>query len=324
MTDPWQQDVADGPGKVSFEQNLANELAREFLAEQRRARRWNIAFKLFFALYLLGFLVLFLYGTGDISGPGLPGDKHAALIDIRGIIADESESNADAVAASLLAAYEDMDTAGIIIRINSPGGSPVQAGYINDEIRRLKQKYPEIPVYAVIGDICASGGYYVAVAADKIYADKASLVGSIGVIMAGFGFVDTLDKLGLERRVYHAGARKDFLDPFAPAREADAKHVDTMLEDVHQQFIQAVKEGRGRRLTDDEQLFSGLIWTGEQSVELGLVDELGSAGYVAREVIGVEEIIDFTLQDSLFEEFSKRIGAALDLKNNYFRNLYMQ
>ena len=325
MVDPWQQDLtASAQGDARFEQKLANELAREFLAEQRRARRWGIAFKLFFALYLLFFLGLFLYGTGDIASPGLPGSMHTALVDIRGIINDESQNNADTVAASLRAAYEDTGTAGVIIRINSPGGSPVQAGYINDEIRRLKQAHPEIPTYAVISDICASGGYYVAVAADRIYADKASLVGSIGVIMASFGFVDTLEKLGMERRVYHAGEHKNFLDPFAPENEADARHVDQMLDDVYQQFVQAVKEGRGERLADDEQLFSGLIWTGEQSVELGLVDELGSAGYVAREVIGAEEIVDFTATDSLFEEFSKRIGAVLGLNNGYFRSIYLQ
>ncbi len=309
MSDPWQDDSARAATDARFEQDLVNRLAREFLAEQRRARRWNIAFKLFGAVVITILLVAFLSDGADIATGSLGSAKHAALIDIQGVIADAEPAGADYVTASLRAAYEDSNTAGIILRINSPGGSPVQAGYVNDEISRLKDEHPDIPVYAVIGDLCASGGYYIAVAADEIYADKASLVGSIGVVMAGFGFVDTLNKLGMERRVYHAGANKAFLDPFMPARDEEIDHLDTLLDGVYRQFVDIVKQGRGERLADDARIFSGLLWTGEQSLGLGLVDGLGNADYVAREVIGAEDIVDFTYRDTLLEQFSKELGA---------------
>ncbi len=311
MNDPWQDDTEEKEQR--FEQTLVNRLAREFLAEQRRARRWNIAFKLFFTALMAIFLAVYLVGKSDISPGSLKVGKHTALIDVQGIIADSEYSGANFVLAGLRAAYEDSNTAGIIIRINSPGGSPVQAGYINDEITRLKNEYSNIPVYAVIGDLCASGGYYIAAAADRIYADKASLVGSIGVVMASFGFVDALNKLGIERRIYHAGEHKAFLDPFSPQRGEELEHLDQLLYDIYQQFVDTVKAGRGERLADDERIFSGLIWTGEQSVELGLVDELGNAEYVAREVIGAEEIVDFTYQDTWLEQFSRGLGS-------FFRN----
>ncbi|HKK15661.1 MAG TPA: S49 family peptidase, partial [Gammaproteobacteria bacterium] len=208
-------------------------------------------------------------------------------------------------------AFEDHNTAGIILRINSPGGSPVQAGYVYDEIKRLRSLHPDIPLYAVITDICASGGYYIAAAADEIYANKASVVGSIGVVMSGFGFVDAIDKLGIERRLLHAGKDKGFLDPFSPLKESDVEHVNEILNQVYQQFIDVVKTGRGDRLKDDGRLYSGLVWTGQESVELGLVDALGSAGYVAREVIGAEEIIDYTLHDTYFQQFAKQLGSAM-------------
>lgn len=307
MSDPWQ-DNADktDPG---FEQALVNRIAREFLAEQRRARRWNIAFRVFLALIVSIFLAVYLIGKTDISPATLKTGKHTALIDIQGIIAPGEQARADYVTASLRAAYEDGNTEGIIIRINSPGGSPVQAGHVNDEINRLKNEYPDIPVFAVIGDLCASGGYYVAVAADRIYADKASLVGSIGVIAAGFGFVDTLNKLGIERRIYHAGDHKAFMDPFSPQRQEEMEHLDHLLNDIYQQFVETVKQGRGERLADDERIFSGLIWTGEQSIELGLVDELGNADSVAREVIGAEDIVDFTYRETFLDQFSRSLGA---------------
>ena len=307
MSDPWQ-DNADktDPG---FEQVLVNRIAREFLAEQRRARRWNIAFRVFLALIVSIFLAVYLIGKTDISPATLKTGKHTALIDIQGIIAPGEQARADYVTASLRAAYEDGNTEGIIIRINSPGGSPVQAGHVNDEINRLKNEYPDIPVFAVIGDLCASGGYYIAVAADRIYADKASLVGSIGVIAAGFGFVDTLNKLGIERRIYHAGDHKAFMDPFSPQRQEEMEHLDHLLNDIYQQFVETVKQGRGERLADDERIFSGLIWTGEQSIELGLVDELGNADYVAREVIGAEDIVDFTYRETFLDQFSRNLSA---------------
>ncbi len=307
MTDPWQQNNADNDAR--FEQTLVNQIAREFLAEQRRARRWNIAFKLFIALFMAIFLVVYLMGKTDITPGSLANGKHTALIDIQGIISSNGQVRSDYVTASLRAAYEDSNTAGIILRINSPGGSPVQAGHVNDEIKRLKNEHPDIPVYAVIGDLCASGGYYIAVAADRIYADKASLIGSIGVIMSSFGFVDAINKLGIERRVYHAGRHKAFLDPFAPEQDDEVEHVDQLLDGIYRQFVQVVKEGRGDRLAEDDRIFSGLVWTGEQSIELGLIDELGNTDYVAREVIGVEEIVDFTYRDTLFEQISREIGA---------------
>lgn len=295
-----------------LEQKMVNQLAREFLQEQRSHRRWGIFFKLLFALYLLSFLLIYLAGEWEIGSLGsLGGEKHTALIDIKGVISTDSEANADYVATGLRAAFKDKNTAGVIIRINSPGGSPVQSGYINDEIRRLRGEYPDIPLYAVIGDLCASGGYYIASAADKIYADKASLVGSIGVIMSGFGFVDSMEKLGIERRVRHAGESKAFLDPFSPQKEADLAHIDNLLNDVYQQFIETVKLGRGDRLVDDEKIFSGLVWTGEQSIKLGLVDALGSAGYVAREVIGAEEIVDFTRHENYLDRFAGSLGTSI-------------
>jgi protease IV len=291
------------------EQKLVNQLAREFLQEQRSQRRWSIFFKALLSLYLFSFLAVYL--SGQWQGSGFGGDKHTALIDIQGVIATESEANADYIASGLRAAFKDENTAGVIIRINSPGGSPVQSGYINDEIHRLRKEYPDIPLYAVIGDLCASGGYYIASAADKIYADKASLVGSIGVIMSGFGFVESIKKLGIERRVRHAGESKAFLDPFSPQKEEELAHIDNLLDGVYQQFIDTVKQGRGDRLIDDDKIFSGLIWTGEQSIELGLVDELGSAGYVAREVIGVEDIVDFTYRQNYLDRFAGSIGASI-------------
>jgi protease-4 len=264
---------------------------------------------------------LAIYVSDKWQGDGFGGDKHTALVDIRGVISMETEANADYIASGLRAAFEDKNTAGVILRINSPGGSPVQSGYVNDEIRRLRLKYPDIPLYAVIGDLCASGGYYIASAADQIYADKASLVGSIGVIMSGFGFVESIKKLGVERRVRHAGKNKAFLDPFSPQKEEDVAHIDELLDDIYQQFIETVKQGRGDRLVKDEKIFSGLIWTGEQSLELGLVDALGSSSYVAREVIGVEDIVDFTYRENYLDRFAGSLGASIvnsiEMLNNY-------
>jgi protease-4 len=294
----------------TFEQALVDQIAREFLIEQQRARRWGIFFKILLALYLLFFLLVYLADSG-MRAATLPGEKHTALVDIEGVIAADAEASADHIVSGLRAAYESEGTAGIILRINSPGGSPVQAGYVNDEIHRLRKKYPDVPLYAVISDVCASGGYYIASAADRIYADKASIVGSIGVIMAGFGFVDAIEKLGIERRVRHAGENKAFMDPFAPLREEDVRHVDAMLQEIYGQFIEVVRKGRGDRLKGDGQVFSGLVWTGEQSLELGLVDGLGSAGYVAREIIGAEDIVDFTRRESYLDRFARQVGATL-------------
>ncbi len=295
--------------QVEFEQALVNKIASEAITEQRRARRWSVFFKLFMVGYISIFTIMYLVDGWD--GPSLGIEKHTALIDISGVISAETQANADYIISGLRAAFEDENTAGIILRINSPGGSPVQAGYVSDEIFRLREEYPDIPFYSVITDICASGGYYIAAAADKIYADKASVVGSIGVIMSGFGFVETIEKLGIERRLLHAGENKGFLDPFSPLKPEEVDHVETLLADIHQQFVDVVKKGRGDKLINDEKIFSGLIWTGEQSVELGLVDALGSPGYVAREVIGVEEIIDFTKRETILDQFASRIGVMV-------------
>lgn len=292
-----------------FEQSLASELAREVLNEQRRNRRWGIFFKGLFALYLFSFFLIYLSKNAEIGSFSV--DKHTALIEINGVIAANTEARADYIVGGLRRAFEDENTEGIILRINSPGGSPVQAGYINDEIKRLKGEHPDIPVYAVISDICASGGYYIAAAADKIYANKASIVGSIGVVMAGFGFVDAIEKLGIERRMLHAGESKGFMDPFQPLKQDETEHVQGLLAEVHQQFIDVVKDGRGEKLVDDEKLFSGLIWSGEEGVKLGLVDELASASKVARDVIGAEDIIDYTRRESFLDEFAKQMGASI-------------
>nr|VFK64265.1 MAG: protease-4 [Candidatus Kentron sp. TUN] len=294
-------------GSSTWERDLLNKLAFASLKEQRRARRWGIFFKFAVLAYFLSIPVLYLPDIRT-SHPG----GHTALVEIRGVIAEGNDASADQVISGLRAAFEDEDTKGVVIRINSPGGSPVQAGYINDEIVRLRSKYPDTPLYAVITDICASGGYYVAAAADRIYADKSSLVGSIGVLINGFGFVDAMEKLGIERRLRTAGKHKGFLDPFSPENSEEVSHLQSVLEELHQQFINAVKRGRSDRLQGKEdELFSGLIWSGKQAIRLGLVDALGSSGYVAREVIGAEEIVEFTWERDYLERFAERLGAAM-------------
>ncbi|MFC3609069.1 S49 family peptidase [Stutzerimonas tarimensis] len=279
--------------------------------EQRRARRWGIFFKLLTFVYLFGALALFSpmlkFGQGETSA------GHTAVIDVRGMIVDREEASADNVVGGLRAAFRDEQTRGVVLRINSPGGSPVQSGYIYDEILRLRGEYPDKKVYAVISDLGASGAYYIASAADEIYADKASLVGSIGVTAATFGFVEAMDRLGVERRVYTAGEHKAFLDPFQPQKPEETRFWKDVLEVTHRQFIESVQQGRGDRLQVDShpEVFSGLIWSGEQALELGLVDGLGNTGYVARSVIGEPSIRDFTVQQSPFERFAKRLGAGV-------------
>jgi protease-4 len=292
-----------------WERETLNKVLFAALKEQRSTRRWGIFFKLLFFGYLVSLLLLYL--PEDLTGGSMSLNKHTALVEIGGVIADDSNASADHVITGLRAAFKDKNTQGVILRINSPGGSPVQAGYINDEIVRLREKYPNVPLYAVITDICASGGYYVAAAADKIYADKASIVGSIGVLMDGFGFVGTMEKLGVERRLLTAGEHKGFLDPFSPAKQEDVTHVQGMLKEIHQQFIATVRKGRGDRLKESDELYSGLMWTGEQSLEMGLVDALGSSSYVARDVIGAETIVDFTPRGNYLDRLAERIGMTL-------------
>jgi protease-4 len=292
-----------------FEDSLVSELAREALKEQRRNRRWGIFFKLIFAMYIAIFFAVYVFENFALSSFG--DRKHTALIEINGVISADTEANADFIVTGLRKAYEDKNTEGIILRINSPGGSPVQAGYVNDEIKRLRIKYPKIPLYAVITDICASGGYYIAVAADKIYANKASIVGSIGVVMSSFGFVDAIEKLGIERRLLHSGEHKTLMDPFEPLDFYEEAHMQKLLDKIHQQFISVVKDGRGDILIKDEMLFSGLVWSGEESIDLGLVDGLASASEVARDIIGAEYIVNYTKRENYFDRVAKQMGAVM-------------
>jgi len=303
------QEQARAGDSGRWEQKLVQKLAFSALNEQRRTRRWGIFFKFLMFAYLLTLLVLWF--PDPLGQSGLKSaSEHTAVIDIKGVIADDAEASADNVINGLRDAFDDPGTKGVILRINSPGGSPVQAGYINDEIRRLRKKYPKIPLHAVVTDMCASGGYYIAAAADKIYVDKASIVGSIGVLMNGFGFADAMAKLGIERRLMTAGEHKGIMDPFSPVSEFDKSHIDKLLKTIHQQFIDTVKQGRGDRLKQDDLIFSGLFWTGEESIELGLADALGGSSYVAREVIKAEELVDFTYEEDIFERLAKRIGAG--------------
>jgi protease-4 len=309
MTDEWKASTAvDGEGKSW---KLLEKTLLASVQEQRRGRRWGIFFKLLTFIYIFGALALFSPMLA-INKPATTG-SHTALIDVRGVIADKESASADNIVSSLRAAFEDANTKGVILRINSPGGSPVQSGYIYDEIRRLRAEYPAIKLYAVISDLGASGAYYIASAADQIYADKASLVGSIGVTAATFGFVGVMEKVGVERRIYTSGENKAFLDPFQPQKEQETAFWQTVLETTHRQFIASVKQGRGDRLKDAEypELFSGLVWSGEQALPLGLIDALGNTSYVAREVIGEKEIVDFTVKDSPFDKFAKTLGASM-------------
>lgn len=293
----------------NWERGVLEKLATSAIQEQRRARHWGIFFKTLTFGYL--FLVLFIVMGWFDDGEPLSAGKHTALVDMQGVIAPDTPAGADFLIPSLQDAFEDKGTQGVILRINSPGGSPVQAGQINDEIRRLRAKYPQIPLYVVVEDICASGGYYVAVAGDKIFVDKASLVGSIGVLMDGFGFTGAMDKLGVERRLLTAGENKGFLDPFSPANPQHEAYAKQMLDEIHQQFIDVVRQGRGKRLKETPETFSGLVWNGQRSVEMGLADGFGSIESVARDVIKAEEIVDFTMKESFGERLAKRFGAGV-------------
>jgi protease IV len=293
----------------NWERRVLERLATDGLREQRRARRWGI----FFKLLTFGFLFFVLFAAlGAWTGTErLCLDKCTAMVEIQGEIDATGRASADNVIAGLQAAFKNKGTQGVVLKINSPGGSPVQAGEINDEIRRLRGKYPDTPIYAVVEEICASGAYYVAVAADKIYVDKASLVGSIGVIMDGFGFVGALDKLGIERRALTAGDNKAFLDPFSPLSAKQKEYAQQMLGDIHQQFIAVVRAGRGSRIKDSPELFTGLVWNGKRSIELGLTDALGSVRSVARDVVKAEDIVDFTVQENVAERVARKFGAAM-------------
>nr|WP_233505984.1 S49 family peptidase [Rhodoferax lacus] len=292
---------------ASWERATLERLAMATLIEQRQARRWRNGIRIAWLVFIMA-MVLFGWERGgapaDVSKP------HTAVIEIKGEIAAGGEASAELVVSSMRSAFEDEGTKGVVLLINSPGGSPVQAGIINDEIHRLKAKHNK-PVYAVVEETCASAAYYIAVAADKIYVDKASIVGSIGVLMDGFGFTGLMDKLGVERRLMTAGENKGFLDPFSPQTEQQRAFAQTMLDQIHQQFIGAVKTGRGARLKETPETFSGLFWTGQQAVEMGLADQLASLDYVAREVIKAEELVDYTHRENVAERLVKRFGASM-------------
>jgi len=282
-------------------------IARELLRQQRNDRRWRV----FFRLAWLGLALAIAWALfANRMTPSAPSRPHTALVEVRGEIAAESDANAEALVGALKSAFEDSGAQAVVLRINSPGGSPVQSGIVNDEIRRLKAKHGK-KVYAVVEEICASGAYYIAVAADEIYVDKASIVGSIGVLMDGFGFTGLMDKVGVERRLLTAGANKGMLDPFSPVDPKQTAVAKAMLDQIHQQFIGIVREGRGARLKETPETFSGLFWNGEEAVRLGLADKLGNLDFVAREVIKAEEVIDYTPHDNVAERLAKRFGAAV-------------
>lgn len=294
--------------KENWERGLLEKLAFVSLEETRKARRWGIAFRIFIAVYLIVLLLMFVGGSW---GEKATASQYTALVEMDGVIEAGGEVTADTIITGLRSAFEDEAAVGVILRANSPGGSPVQSAYIYDEILRLREKYPNKPVYAVIGDVCASGCYYIVAAATKIYANPSSLVGSIGVLMDGFGFVDSMKKLGIERRLLTAGENKGMLDPFSPVDPKDQRHAQKMLSEVHEQFIAAVKKGRGDALKPNREIFSGLFWSGSKAKELGLVDEFGSASFVAREVVGAEEIVDHSIHENLLERLVGRVGMAM-------------
>ena len=291
----------------AWQQQTIEKLALSGLKEQKTARRWSIFFKIITFAYL-GLLLILAFGWFGGKNSAAP---HTALIEVNGVIEAGGDVNADSFISSLHDAYESSGTKGIILRFNTPGGSPVQAGIINDEIKRQKALHPKIPVYGVVEDICASGGYYIAVATDKIYVDKGSIVGSIGVLMDGYGFTEVMKKVGVERRLMTAGVNKGMLDPFSPVNPKHQALAQAMLNEVHEQFKTVVRQGRGSRLKETPETFSGLFWSGEQSIKLGLADALGSADYVAREVIKQEEIVDYTTQETVVDRFAKRLGASM-------------
>lgn len=298
------------PPESGRDWKLIEKLVMSLQAEQRRSRRWGIFFKLLTFGYLLAILFFIRSPFGDgVEGPSGAG-AHTAVVEVNGTIARDELASADNIVGALRSAFEAKNARAVVMRINSPGGSPVQAGYIYDEMLRLRSEYPDKKLYAVISDIGASGAYYIAAAADEIYANRASLVGSIGVIAGGFGFTDLMDKIGVDRRLYTAGDNKAFLDPFSPEREEDVEFWQSVLENTHEQFVTAVKEGRGDRLGDHDQLFSGLVWSGEQALEMGLIDGLGSTSWVARQLVGQEDIVDYTRGRSPFRQFMDQLGVS--------------
>lgn len=299
---------ADMAHALASMETLVRQVSGELLRERRSARRWSLILRLGW----FGLILAVVWGIATQRGghPSAPTGPHTALVEVRGEIAVDSEASAELLVSSIRTAFEDDGARAVVLRINSPGGSPVQAGIVNDEIKRLKAKHKK-KVYAVVEETCASGAYYIAVAADEIYVDKASLVGSIGVLMDGFGFTGLMDKLGIERRLLTAGENKGMLDPFSPADPKQTAYAKAMLEQIHQQFIKVVRDGRGARLKETPETFSGLFWNGEEAVKAGLADHFGNLDYVAREVIGYEDVVDYTPQENVAERLAKRFGASI-------------
>jgi len=309
MSDNESSISQSSPGNNKQAQSVVDRLVFAALKEQTRARRWRVGFMLFFIVYISVVTIVFLSDSGDM-GLEADGEKHTALVKLSGVIASGEAAGSENVISGLKSAFKHDDTAGVVIEINSPGGSPVQSAYIFDEIMRLKQEHKGIPVYAVVVDMAASGGYFVAAAADKIYANQSSLVGSIGVRMDAFGFVDLMKKIGVERRLLTAGENKGLFDPFLPEQSEQKAHLQSMLNEVHGHFIAAVKRGRGDRLVENDDTFSGLIWSGEKALALGLVDAYGTTRSIARD-LEAEDIVDFTPKTNLLERISDRIGSSV-------------
>lgn len=301
------QEKTDAANPVGWEREVIEKLVLAAITEQTKARRWSVIFKSLMFVYLTAVLGLAMYPkfSKDIESK-----DHTAVIDVLGMIAEDKPANADSIIESLRDAVKDKHTKGIILHANSPGGSPVQSSYVYQEIKAIKKEHPSLPIYTVVSDMCASGCYFIASASDKIFVNPSSLVGSIGVIMDGFGFVDGMQKLGIERRLITAGAHKAMLDPFSPSKEDESRYVQNLINQVHQQFISAVKAGRGDRLKENPDMFSGLIWTGEEGIKQGIVDAVGNQDFVAKELIGAETLIDFSKQERLLDKIAGKLGAS--------------
>jgi len=304
-----EEEKGDTPPK--WERDLINRLSFAALAEQRRSRRWSIFFKFLLFAYLF-MITAVAFRESDVVDIKVGGDKqHTAMVEVSGMISDSTDANADTIIEGLQDAFKDKKTKGVVLRINSPGGSPVQSALVYDEVRRLRGLYPNIPLYAVILDVGASGSYYIASAADQIFVNESSIVGSIGVLMNGFGFTGAMEKVGIERRLLTAGEHKGGLDPFTPLNEEDVTHIKRLLATIHEHFINSVKTGRGDRLKEHPDLFSGRFWSGKESIELGLADELGDVNYVAREIIEAKDVVDFTPKSDIFTRFADRVGTSI-------------
>ena len=294
---------------AGWEREVIEKLALAAVTEQTRARRWGVFFKSLMFVYLLAVFGVAMYPKLS-QNIGADSKDHTAIVDVVGVIAEDKEANAASIIESLRSAVKDEHTKGIILHANSPGGSPVQSSYVYEEIRKIKKEHPTLPIYAVVSDMCASGCYFIVAASDKIFVNPSSLVGSIGVLMDGFGFVDVMQKLGIERRLLTAGTHKAMLDPFSPPKVDETQYMKSLLDQVHQQFIAAVKAGRGDRLKENPDMFSGLVWTGEEGLKLGIVDGISNQDAVAKDLIGAEKLVDFSQQEQLLDKIAGKLGSS--------------